>query len=118
MIKQLRNDPKTIQKPKNNLEQLLKMIAPPKGVKGKDAKGSAVSVDEGDELFDCEGEEIETETIEEDISISEEEDEMPQATSQAVANKENTTTVIRAPPKVPSPFRNWLYRAQKTKQSS
>ena len=118
MIKQLRNDPKTIQKPKNNLEQLLKMITPPKRVKGKDAKGSAVSVDEGDELFDCEGEEIETETIEEDISTSDEEDEMPQATSQAVANKENTTAVIRAPPKVPSPFRNWLYGTQKTKQSS
>ena len=67
-----------------NLKQLLQMITPPKGV----------PVDEGDELFDCEGEEIETETIEEDISTSDEEDEMPQATSQAVANKENTTTVI------------------------
>ena len=65
-----------------NLKQLLQMITPPKGV----------PVDEGDELFDCEGEEIETETIEEDISTSDEEDETPQATSQAAANEENATT--------------------------
>ena len=36
-----------------NLNQLLKMITPPKGVKRKDAEGSAAPVDEGDELFDC-----------------------------------------------------------------
>ena len=57
------------------------MITPHKGVQQKDAEGSAAPVDEGDELFDCEGEEIEMETIEEDISTSDKEDEMPQATS-------------------------------------
>ena len=75
-----------------NLKQLLKMITPPKGVKRKDAEGSVAPVNEGDELFDCESEGIETETIEEVISTSDEEDEMPQATSQAAANKENATT--------------------------
>ena len=75
-----------------NLKQLLKKITPPKEVKRKDAEGSAAPVDKGDELFDCEGEEIETETIEEDISTSDEEDEMPQATSQAAANEDNATT--------------------------
>ena len=75
-----------------NLKQLLKMITPSKGVKRKDAEGSAAPVDKGDELFDCEGEEIETETIEEDISTSDEENETPQATSQAAANEENATT--------------------------
>ena len=75
-----------------NLKQLLKKITPPKEVERKDAEGSAAPVDKGDELFDCEGEEIETETIEEDISTSDEEDEMPQATSQAAANEDNATT--------------------------
>ena len=46
-----------------NLKQLLKMIAPPKGVKQKGAERSAAPADEGDELFDCKGGEIETETI-------------------------------------------------------
>ena len=64
-----------------NLKQLFKMITLPKGVKWKDTEGSAAPVDEVDELFDCEGEEIETETIEEDISTSDEEDETPQAAS-------------------------------------
>ena len=82
-----------------NLKQLLKMITPPKGVKRKDAEGSVVRVDEGDELFDCEGEEIETETIQEDISTSDEEDETLQATSQAAANEENTTTEDSSPSK-------------------
>ena len=101
-----------------NLKQLLKMITPPKGVKRKDAEGSAARVDEGDELFDCEGEEIETETIQEDISTSDEEDETLQATSQAAANEENTTTEDSSPSKSAHPFQNCLYRAQKTKQSS
>ena len=82
-----------------NLKQLLKMITPPKGVKRKDAEGSTAPVDEGDELFDCEVEEIETETIEEDISTSDEEDEMLQATSQAAANEENATTEDSSPSK-------------------
>ena len=76
-----------------NLNQLLKKITPPKKVKRKDAEGSEATVDKGDKLFDCEGQEIETETIEEDISASDEEDEMPQATSQAAANEDNATTV-------------------------
>ena len=60
------------------------MIIPTKGVKQKDAQISAALVDKSDELlFDCEGEEIEMETIEEDVSTSDEEDETPQATSQA-----------------------------------
>ena len=82
-----------------NLKQLLKMIASPKGVKRKDAEGSAAPVDEGNKLFDCEGEEIETEIIEEDISASEVEDKTPQATSQAVANKENATAEYSSPSK-------------------
>ena len=69
-----------------NLKQLLKMVAPTKGVKRKDAKGPADPIDKGDELFDCEREEIETETIDEDISTSDKEYETPQATSQATAN--------------------------------
>ena len=89
-----------------NIKQLLQLITPPKGVKWKDAEGSAAPVDEGDELFDCENEEIERETIEEDISTSDEEDEMPQATSQAAENKENATTEDSTPPKVLSPFGN------------
>ena len=46
-----------------NLKQLLKMIAPPKGVKQKGAERSAAPVNKGDELFDCKGGEIETEII-------------------------------------------------------
>ena len=69
-----------------NLKQLLKMVTPLKGVKRKDANGPAAPVDKGDELFDCEREEIETETIDEDISTSDKQDETPQATSQAAAN--------------------------------
>ena len=69
------------------------MIIPIKGVKQKDAQISAAPVDKSDELlFDCEGEEIEMETIEEDVSTSDEEDETPQATSQATWNEENTTS--------------------------
>ena len=77
------------------------MITPPKGVKRKDAEGSVARVDEGDELFDCEGEEIETETIQEDISTSDEEDETLQATSQAAANAttENATAEDSDPSK-------------------
>ena len=75
------------------------MIIPPKGVKRKDAEGSAAPVKEGDELFNCEGEEIETETIEEGISTSDEEDETPQATSQAAANEENASTEDLSPSK-------------------
>ena len=41
-----------------NLKQLLKILTPPKGVKRKDANGPAAPVDKGDELFDCEREEI------------------------------------------------------------
>ena len=41
-----------------NLKQLLKMVTPLKGVKRKDANGPAAPVDKGDELFDCEREEI------------------------------------------------------------
>ena len=82
-----RNQPMKTASPKN-LKQLLKMITPPKGVKRKDAEGSVAPVNEGDELFDCESDGIETEVI----STSDEEDEMPQATSQAAANKENATT--------------------------
>ena len=75
------------------------MITSPKRVKRKDAEGSAAPVDEGDELFDCEGEEIETETIVEDISTSDEEDETPQATSQAATNEKNATTEDSSPSK-------------------
>ena len=60
-----------------NLKQLLKMKTPPKGVKRKDAEGSAAPFDEGDDLLDSEGKEVDTETIEEDISTSDEEDETP-----------------------------------------
>ena len=75
------------------------MITPPKGVKPKDAEGSAAPADEGDELFDREGEEIKTETIEEDISSSDKEDEMSKDTSQAAANEENATTEDSSPSK-------------------
>ena len=78
-----------------NLKQLLKMITPSKGVKRKDA----APVDKGDELFDYECEEIETETIEEDISTSDKEDETPQVTSQAAANEENAITEDSSPSK-------------------
>ena len=80
-----------------NLKQLLKMTTPPKGGMRKDAEGSAATVDEGDELFDCEGEEIQTETIEEDRSAPDEEEETPQATSQEAANNENATTEDSSP---------------------
>ena len=82
-----------------NLKRLLKMITPHKGVKQKDAGGSAAPVEKGDELFNCEGEEIETETIEEGISTSDEEDETPQATSQAATNEKNATTEDSSPSK-------------------
>ena len=82
-----------------NLKQLLKMTTPPKGGMRKDAEGSAATVDEGDELFDCEGEEIQTETIEEDRSAPDEEEETPQATSQEAANNENATTEDSSPSK-------------------
>ena len=90
-----------------NLKQLLKMITPPKGVKPKDAEGSAAPADEGDELFDREGEEIKTETIEEDISSSDKEDEMPKKTLHKLQQtKKMLLQKIRAPPKVPNSFRN------------
>ena len=84
-----------------NLKQLLKMITPPKGVKRKEAEGSATPVNKGDELFDSEGEEIETETIKVDISTSDEEYETSQVTSQAAANAttENATTEDSGPSK-------------------
>ena len=82
-----------------NIKQLLKLITPPKGVKWKNAEGSAAPFDEGDELFDCEDGEIKTETIEEDKSTSNEEDEMPQVTSQAAENEENATTEDSSPSK-------------------
>ena len=50
-------------------------------------------------IFDCEDGEIETETIEEDKSASNEEDEMPQVTSQAAENEENATTEDSSPSK-------------------
>ena len=76
-----------------NLKQLLKIITPPKGGMRKDAEGSAA------EIFDCEGEEIQTATFEEDRSAPDEEDETPQATSQAAANDENATTEDSSPSK-------------------
>ena len=82
-----------------NLKQLLKMITPPKGVKRKDAQRSEAPVDKGDQLFGCEGEKIKTETIEEDISTSDEEDGTPQVTSQTAANEENATTEDSSPSK-------------------
>ena len=82
-----------------NIKQLLKLITPPNGVKWKDAEGSTALFDEGDELFDCEDGDIGTETIEEDKSTSDEEDEMPQVTSQAAANEENPTTEDSSPSK-------------------
>ena len=82
-----------------NIKQLLKLITPPNGVKWKDAEGSTALFDEGDELFDCEDGDIGTETIEEDKSTSDEEDEMPQVTSNAAANEENPTTEDSSPSK-------------------
>ena len=40
-----------------NLKDLLKLITPPKGVKRKGEK-TAVPVDQGEKLFDCDGEEL------------------------------------------------------------
>ena len=40
------------------LKDLLKLITPPKGVCGKNQGTSSVPIDEGDELFDCDGDEI------------------------------------------------------------
>ena len=45
-----------------NLKDLLKLITPPKGVKRK-AEKTAVPVDEGKELFDCDGEELNHEPL-------------------------------------------------------
>ena len=45
-----------------NLKDLLKLITPPKGVKRKGDK-TAVPVDEGEELFDCDGEELNHESL-------------------------------------------------------
>ena len=41
------------------LKDLLKLITPPKSIRRKNQQVSSVPIDEGDELFDCEGDEIE-----------------------------------------------------------
>lgn len=50
-------------------------------------------------MFDCEGDEIEVETGEEDIS-SDEEDKTPQATSQAATNNSSASTSALSIPKL------------------
>ena len=50
-----------VESPKN-LKDLQTLITPPKGVKGKGEK-TAVPVDEGEEVFDCDGEELNHEPL-------------------------------------------------------
>ena len=58
-----------------NLKDLLKLITPPKVVKLKGEK-TAVSVDEGEELFDCDGEELNHEPLLESYDSDQDDEEM------------------------------------------
>ena len=78
-----------------NLKDLLKLITPPKGVKKKGEK-TAVPVDEGKELFDCDGEELNHEPLlESDDSDQDDEENGDPANEGEQSQTENqqTTTV-------------------------
>ena len=60
-LKAFRKQLNKAESPKN-LKDLLKLITPPKGVKRKGEK-TAVPVDKGEELFDCDGEELNRESL-------------------------------------------------------
>ena len=81
-----------------NLKDLLKLITPPKGVKRKGEK-TAVPVDEGEELFDCDGEELNHEPLLES-NDSDQDDEkngdLANEGEQSQTENEQTTTVAPA----------------------
>ena len=57
-LKEFRSELMTSKSPKQLME-VLKHIKPPKGVHRKNQKESQVPADEGDELYDCEGKDLE-----------------------------------------------------------
>ena len=69
-LKIFRTELMKLKSPKQ-LKDLLKQITPPKGVRRKNQGDFLVPVDEGGELFDCEGEEIEPAIANEELSDEE-----------------------------------------------
>ena len=80
-----------------NLKDLLKLITPPKGVQRKGEK-TAVPVDEGEELFDCDGEELNHEPLlESDDSDQDDEENGDPANEGEQSQTENQQTTTAAP---------------------
>ena len=80
-----------------NLKDLLKLIIPPKAVKRKGEK-TAVPVDEGEELFDCGGEELNHKPLlESDDSDQEDEENGDPANEGEQSQTENQQTTTVAP---------------------
>ena len=78
-----------------NLKDLLKLITPPKGVQRKGEK-TAVPVDEGEELFDCDGEELNHEPLLEsdDSDQDDEENGDPANEGEQSQTKNHQTTTV------------------------
>lgn len=72
--------------PPSSLKELIKTITPPRGVKVKSPTAGASPLDEGNELFDCYGGEIEDdeEIVPPNVELSDEDDELaPHSSEQA-----------------------------------
>ena len=88
-IENISQTAKKAESPKN-LKDLLKLITPPKGVKRKGEK-TAVPVDEGEELFDCDGEELNHEPLlESDDSDQDDEENGDPANEGEKSDREST----------------------------
>ena len=74
-----------------NLKDMLKLITPPKDVKRAKGKNDVVPPDEGDELYDCDGDEY-SYPINIDNQLEESDDENEQITENATSNEPATST--------------------------
>lgn len=79
-----------------NLKDLLKLITPPKGVKRK-GETTAVPVDEGGELFDCDGEELNHEPLQESDDSDQDDDQNNPLNEGQQSQTENQQTTTAAP---------------------
>ena len=80
-----------------NLKDLLKLITPPKVVKRK-SKKTAVPVDEGEELFDCDGEELNHEPLPESDDSDQDDEENGDPDNEGEQSQtENQQTTTAAP---------------------
>ena len=87
-----------------NLKQLAKIITPPKGVKRKESntKSSEVPFDEGDELFDCEGEEIQIDEKDGNDDFSDDEETTAQSNEPTESTESQQVTEANSIVSVPS----------------